>query len=339
MISYAATHRERIRRLVLYSTFSVLSRDEQTRDGYRAFAALIRSSWGTASKVLVDSSSILPSDVSRAELEQLAAQERATTSPEVAARFTEAMLDVDVTSLLPLIGAPTLVICRRGDPIMPPSYSQRVAAGIRGARFKLVDGDAHNWGEGDSDTLAEEFLEFLDEVPAPSVDVEVSTATVRTIVFTDLQGHTELMDRLGDQRGRDVLRAHEQRVRDALRFHGGAEVKSMGDGFMASFGSAQQALACARDIQQAFAEAIEGEQLRVRVGVNAGEPIAEDSDLFGASVIIAARVAAKATGAQVLVSDVVRQLVAGKGFLFSDTGEHVLKGFEEPVRIWELRWA
>lgn len=73
--------------------------------------------------------------------------------------------------------------------------------------------------------------------------------------------------------------------------------------------------------------------------VNAGEPIAEDDDLFGASVIVAARIAAKASGAQILVADVVRQLVAGKGFLFSDTGEHVLKGFEEPVRIWELRWG
>jgi class 3 adenylate cyclase len=300
--------------------------------------ALIRSSYAVGSRLIVDSSQILPQSTSRAELDRLAAEERATTSPEVAARFVEAMLDVDVTGLLPLIEAPTLVICRRGDPNMPPVYSQQIAAGIRGARFKLVDGDVHNWGEGDTDTLADEFLDFLDEAPAPAVDLKVTTATVRTIIFTDLQGHTELMDRLGDQRGRDVLRTHEQRVRDALRFHGGAEVKSMGDGFMASFGSAQQALACARDIEHAFAESVEGEQLRVRVGVNAGEPIAEDNDLFGASVIIAARIAARASGAQVLVSDVVRQLVAGKGFLFSDTGEHVLKGFEEPVRIWEMRW-
>jgi class 3 adenylate cyclase len=81
-----------------------------------------------------------------------------------------------------------------------------------------------------------------------------------------------------------------------------------------------------------------GEGLTVRAGLNAGEPIAEDDDLFGASVIAAARISAKASGGQILVADVVRQLVAGKGFLFSDTGEHDLKGLEEPVRLWELRW-
>ena len=79
--------------------------------------------------------------------------------------------------------------------------------------------------------------------------------------------------------------------------------------------------------------------MSIRIGINAGEPIEEDDDLFGTSVIATARIAAKADGGQILVSDVVRQLVAGKGFLFSDTGEHILKGMEDPVRIWELRWA
>ncbi len=126
-------------------------------------------------------------------------------------------------------------------------------------------------------------------------------------------------------------------TREALAAHGGAEVKTLGDGFLASFSSPQQALDCAVAVQRAFA-AHKGEALSVRVGVNAGEPIAEDDDLFGASVIVAARIAAKADGGEILVSDVVRQLVAGKGFLFSDTGEHVLKGLEDPVRVWELRW-
>ncbi len=82
-----------------------------------------------------------------------------------------------------------------------------------------------------------------------------------------------------------------------------------------------------------------GEPLSVRIGINAGEPIAEDSDLFGSSVITAARIASNARGRQVLVSDVVRQLVAGKWFRFNDTGDQVLKGISEPVRVWELDWA
>ena len=76
----------------------------------------------------------------------------------------------------------------------------------------------------------------------------------------------------------------------------------------------------------------------MRIGLNAGEPIAEDDDLFGTAVIVAARIAAQAQGGEILVSDVVRQLVAGKGFLFSDRGNHALKGFEEPVRVYEVNW-
>jgi len=114
----------------------------------------------------------------------------------------------------------------------------------------------------------------------------------------------------------------------------------MGDGFMASFSSATRALECAIAMQQAFAEHNETaeEPIRVRIGLNAGEPIAEEEDLFGTAVIVAARIGAKAEGGEVLASDVVRQLVAGKGFLFSDRGDVVLRGFEDPVRLYEVRW-
>ncbi|MGB6836214.1 MAG: adenylate/guanylate cyclase domain-containing protein [Dehalococcoidia bacterium] len=114
----------------------------------------------------------------------------------------------------------------------------------------------------------------------------------------------------------------------------------MGDGFMASFSSATRALECAIAMQRAFAQHNESaeEPIRVRVGLNAGEPIAEEEDLFGTAVIVAARIAAKAEGGEVLASDVVRQLVAGKGFLFSDRGDVALRGFEDPVRLFEVSW-
>jgi len=161
-----------------------------------------------------------------------------------------------------------------------------------------------------------------------------------TILFTDVEGSTALTDRLGDQRAQELLRAHNAIVRDALRAHGGAEVKTMGDGFMASFSSATRALECAIAMQRAFADRnpAAGEPVRIRCGLNAGEPIAEDEDFFGTAVITAARVAAQAQGGEILASDVVRQLVAGKGFLFSDRGDVVLRGFEDPVRLFELRW-
>ncbi len=122
--------------------------------------------------------------------------------------------------------------------------------------------------------------------------------------------------------------------------HGGSEVKTMGDGFMASFSSATKALECAIAMQRAFAEHNESaeEPIMVRVGLNAGEPIAEDEDLFGTAVNEAARITAAAKGGEILVSDVVRQLAKGKDFLFADLGEAELKGFDEPVRLYEVRW-
>jgi adenylate cyclase len=142
----------------------------------------------------------------------------------------------------------------------------------------------------------------------------------------------------------------------------------MGDGFMASFGSVTRAVECAIALQRAIDErnravgaqhtgdrgdslrnddatSEEGDvdsaraaPLRVRVGINAGEPIEEEGDLFGAAVILASRIATKAEGGEILVADTVRGLCAGKGFLFADRGEFAAKGFEEPVRLYEVRW-
>ena len=114
----------------------------------------------------------------------------------------------------------------------------------------------------------------------------------------------------------------------------------MGDGFMASFSSATKALECAIAMQRAFAERNEAapEPILVRVGLNAGEPIAEDDDLYGTSVNRAARIAAMAQGGEILVANVVRELAEGKGFMFGDRGYSELRGFEDPVRLFEVRW-
>jgi adenylate cyclase len=137
-----------------------------------------------------------------------------------------------------------------------------------------------------------------------------------------------------------VLRQHERIVREALKSHGGSELKTMGDGFMASFSSATRALESSIAMQRAFAAHNQSaeEPTLVRVGLNAGEPIAEDEDLFGTAVIEAARIAAAAKGGEILASNVVRELAKGKDFLFADRGEVALRGFDEPVRLYEVRW-
>jgi class 3 adenylate cyclase len=190
--------------------------------------------------------------------------------------------------------------------------------------------------------MAKAIYEFLgDSEPAPAGAEQHAAGGFCTILFTDVEGSTALTERLGDAKARAVLRNHERIVREALRAHGGAEVKAMGDGFMASFSSATRALECAIAMQRAFATHDDEHPetpIRVRIGLNAGEPIAEDEDLFGTAVILAARIAAQAQGGEILASDVVRQLVAGKGFLFADRGEVALRGFEGPVRLYEVRW-
>jgi adenylate cyclase len=113
----------------------------------------------------------------------------------------------------------------------------------------------------------------------------------------------------------------------------------MGDGFMASFGSVTSVVECALSLQRAFAERNEtsSEPLEIRIGLNAGEPIEDEGDLFGETVIVAARIASMAQAGEVLASLAVRELCAGKGFLFADLGEHAMRGFEDPVRVFEIK--
>jgi class 3 adenylate cyclase len=161
-----------------------------------------------------------------------------------------------------------------------------------------------------------------------------------TILFTDIVGHTEMMRRLGDSLGRAVLREHERITRETLAAHGGVEVKTDGDSFMATFASTSSAVECAIALQRAFAKHAEGggEPIVVRMGLNVGEPIEEDGDFFGSAVILGARIKDQAGGGEILVPEAVRHMLAGKGFVFADRGEVVLKGFEEGVRLFEVRW-
>jgi adenylate cyclase len=134
-----------------------------------------------------------------------------------------------------------------------------------------------------------------------------------------------------------VLREHERITRETLKRYGGVEVKTDGDSFMLSFASVANAVECAVALQRAFA-AREGEPLKVRIGLNAGEPIEDEGDLFGATVILAARIKEKAGAGEILIPETVRGLLSGKGFAFADRGETLLKGFEDAVRLFEVRW-
>jgi class 3 adenylate cyclase len=267
-------------------------------------------------------------------IERRAAAMREAWTPETLLSFRAANRAIDVTAELPKVRAETLVVHVIERPQVI-AYAREVASQIPNAR--LLTGHAA-WN-GFDDATAGQILRFfgVEDRQSPPPTPTPTTSGVRAVLFTDLVGHTEMMGRLGDARGRDVLREHERITRETLRTHGGDEVKTMGDGFMASFGSVTTAMECAVALQRAFATHA-GEPLAVRVGLNAGEPIAEDGDLFGATVIVASRVCAQADAGEILVPEPVRHLLAGKGFVFADRGEFVPKGFEDAMRLFEVRW-
>lgn len=190
--------------------------------------------------------------------------------------------------------------------------------------------------------VVEEFLGKIEETPAAlDPGMPVSEGGLRTILFTDMQGSTNLTQRLGDAKAMELLRAHNAIIRDALAALGGREVKHTGDGIMASFASVAAAVECAIAIQRSFLSHTEqnpGAPIRVRIGLSAGEPVTEGYDLFGAAVQLAARICDCSAPEQILVSNAVRELAIGKGFLFADRGEVELKGFEDAFRLHEVRW-
>jgi class 3 adenylate cyclase/tetratricopeptide (TPR) repeat protein len=172
------------------------------------------------------------------------------------------------------------------------------------------------------------------------VDQQTFEGTV-TLLFTDVEGSTALTSRTGDAAGRALLRSCEDLIRQQVVEHGGREVKALGDGLMVAFSSARGAIRCAIDIQRALEKQnrASSEGLRVRMGLNAGEAIHEGDDLFGAAVNAASRIAATASGGEILVSEVVKALagrVPDAGFV--ERGLVELKGFDERFRLFEVAW-
>jgi class 3 adenylate cyclase len=173
---------------------------------------------------------------------------------------------------------------------------------------------------------------FLGRTADPSRSAAIDEPAFRAIMFTDIVGSTELHGMLGDQRVMELVRLHDEIVREAMADHSGREIKHTGDGFMISFHSVSDAVACALSIQDRIA--LDGpEAIRLRIGLNAGEPIDDSHQLFGLSVNLASRLCDAAGPGEVLVSDVVRGLAMGKSFLFQDCGEMRFKGFEQPIRV------
>ncbi len=155
-------------------------------------------------------------------------------------------------------------------------------------------------------------------------------------MFSDIEGSTSLTEALGDNGAQEVFRAHNSTMRELVAAHDGYEVKTIGDSFMVAFSSARDALSCALAVQAAFAESSE-HQVRVRIGLHTGEAIKEGDDFFGKNVILAARIADKARGGEILVSSLVKQLVESSGeFQFDDGKDVELKGLSGSQQVFSV---
>jgi len=328
-VAYAVRHPRRLRHLILSRTYARAA-DITSRERWQPLVELARTNWRMAAEIFgnIDNPDRRAQGAGPA-VDTLLAE---GMNGDDAAKWLAQQYEVNVTDLLPRIRIPTLVLSSRDDRSVRFPLGRDLATKIPGARFAELRGRGVELSEAIMSAIA---AFIRDEASTHGADE--SSRTVTTVLFTDLAGSTEMMQRLGDEQGRAVLREHERITREVLAAHGGVEVKTMGDGFMASFGSVTKAVECAIALQRAFEER-EGEALRIRIGLNAGEPIEEEGDLFGATVILASRIAARAEGGEILVADTVRGLCAGKGFLFTARGEFAAKGFEEPVRVFEVRW-
>ncbi len=328
---YAAAHRDTVQRLVLFQTYLDGAKYEAATP-LVAMRQLLQRDMKTYITAAIGSAR--PPSAEAGRIAEQAWLE--SGSPQTALAWLNAsghLTAEDVVDQLPDV----LVLHRRSSLIPPIALSQELAARIPHARLHVLTGDAFfpPWGD-----IPETVAAIVGFVAPGQAAPSSAGATTRTILFTDVEASSELTNRFGDAKARDILRQHEVLTREALSSHDGTEIKTMGDGFMASFTSASTALDAAIAMQQTITDhyARTETPISIRVGINAGEPIEEGHDLYGASVIRAARVMGQAQGGEILVSNVVRELVEGKGYLFSDRGEADLKGFDEAVRLFELRW-
>lgn len=342
-ITYAVRNPERVSHLILEGTFAGgrTPRTPEEQEETMAMLMTIKPGWGKDTPAFRQlwTARFMP----EADMEMIRwfnELQRQSGKAETVMAVIGAIAQIDIRDLLPQVQMPTLVVHARGDLAVPFEGGREIASMIPNARFLPLESNNHLMlpGEPANDVLAKAITDFIGD---PNADAKTKAAAsapsgLVTILFTDMVSSTALTQQLGDEGAQGLVRQHNTVVRDALKAHAGKEIKHTGDGIMASFASARGAVDCAVAIQRALAAA--GDSVRVRIGLNAGEPVAEEQDLYGTSVQLAARVCAEADAGEIMVSNVVRELAAGKGFLFNDRGDHALKGFEDPVRLYEVSW-
>jgi class 3 adenylate cyclase len=290
--------------------------DDRARWGTNPWAAEALRSWAAPS---------LAGD--EREVAFLATIARLGASPGAGETLSRMNHEIDVRAVLPTIRVPTLEIARRGDPLPPPDgYTAKL---IPGCTYVALPGDDHLPWAGDAEALVGSIERFVRSVR----DEEAEFSRVLcTVLFTDIVDSTTQAAAMGDRRWREVVDEHDRIVRGQIARYQGREIKTMGDGFLATFDGPARAIRAATS----SADAVKRLGIEIRAGLHTGECEILGDDVGGLALAIGARVGAKARASEVLVSRTVKDLVAGSGLAFEDAGEHELKGVPDRWRLYRV---
>jgi class 3 adenylate cyclase len=334
-ITYAVQHPENVSNLIVYGGFHN-GRTAFFHELVDAFIGLIRADWGGyGTGTMLDV--FAPSAPPEARDFFIEYQRQAANAENAAATWL-ACFDFHVTALLPQVRAPTLVLHRRGDRAVPFEQGREIAAAIPGARFVALEDDNHHI-LSDPDPVAEAIERFLYGTEGQPARKPGESMTA--ILFADIADSTALTERLGDTAFRAKARDLDTALRSVIRDHTGTPIegKLLGDGVLAVFTSARQAIEAAL----ACARAGDDAGLPLHLGLHAGDVIRESdpdgrSNVYGGAVNIASRISGLSAPGEVLVSETVRSLArTSAGVRFEDRGDRELKGVSEAVRVWAVR--
>ena len=324
---FAATYPERTIALAICGAYAkrIWSEDYQwapTTNSREEEYKMIEAEWGKG----MDVSHYIPSKADDQEFkDRLATYFRRSASPSAAVALLRMNTQADIRHILPTIRVPTLVLQRIGDRDVNIEEGRWIASQISNAKFVELTGEDHIPWVGDQDEVLDEIQEFLTGV-RPVADFDRVLATV---LFTDIVGSTEILVRLGDKEYRRVLDKHNKVIRAKINLFNGQEIDTTGDGFLIAFDGPGRAIRCA----QAIIDAVKDLGLDIRVGAHTGEVHKIGSEMTGITVHITARIMDLAGPGEIIVSNSLKDLVAGMGIEFKKHGDHKLKGIPD---LWEL---
>lgn len=328
-VLFAATYPERTHALLLCGTFPNGTPDPDDNPGGQRWVDGVQSvraateHWGEGRTL----AHMAPSADSESDRIGRGIFERSAASPQMARTLIDMVLETDVRDLLPTLRVPTLVL-HRAEEFVPVECARYMADRIPGARLVVLPGMDHIPFYGDADGYAEEIEEFL----TGARQAPVSDRILTTVMFTDIVGSTERAAALGDARWRELLGRHDELMRAELERHRGREVKTMGDGVLATFDGPARGIRCAR----AIADQVRSLDIELRAGLHTGECELIGDDIGGMAVNIGARIGALAGADEVIVSSTVKDLVVGSGISFSDRGPRELKGVPGEWRLFAV---